>query len=673
LKDLKHYLSRDLPAYMVPSYFVQLEKLPLSSTGKLDRKSLPEPGLTVSGEYTAPRDKIEEKLVEIWRDILDISPTGPAIGIDDDFFHLGGHSLKATVLASRIRKGLDVNITLSEIFTTPFIRGLAAVIAQTRPDKYIALEPVETKEYYPTSSAQRRLYVLQLMDKESVGYNLPMIWQVTGTVDGERIQVAFQRLVQRHESLRTSFYMMKDKTVQRVHPQIKFEMCHVDPHLLMEDFVRPFDLSNAPLLRAGLVKKGDRGHLLLIDMHHIVSDGASMQVFIKDFIALYEGKPLPFHPLQYKDFSQWQNSFVQKDLMKQQEVYWLKQFEGEVPVLDLPIDFPRPPIQSFEGESIDFRIGGREYDALTSLSRNRGVTLYMLLLSIFTLFLSKISGQEDIIVGSPIAGRGHAGLEDIIGMFVNTLTLRNFPSGGKTFIQFLEEVKKRTLDAFENQDYQYEDLVEKVVVGKDTSRNPLFDTMFALQNIDIPEIRIPGLTLTQASFEQKVAKFDLLLVCIERDEQLSCTFEYCTKLFKPATIQRFVNWFKTASSSFLKNIDNTVADVEIISREEKRRVLFRFNETDTQYPKTHTIHQLFEEQAEKIPHSIAIAHEGSQISYKRLNEESNRWAGVLRKNGAEPGNIIAMIVHRSIEMIIGILGILKCGAAYLPIDPEFPG
>ncbi|MCP5048926.1 MAG: AMP-binding protein, partial [bacterium] len=626
---------------------------------------------------TAPRDKIEEKLVEIWRDILDISPTGPAIGIDDDFFRLGGHSLKATVLASRIRKELEVNITLSEIFTTPFIRGLAAAIADARPEKYTALEPVETKEYYPTSSAQRRLYVLQQMDQKSVGYNLPMIWQVTGSIDRARIEGAFQRLVQRHESLRTSFYMMKDKTLQWVRREMTFELCRVDPHRLMEDFVRPFDLSNAPLLRAGLVEKGERDYLLLMDMHHIISDGGSMQVLINDFTAFYADKHLPSPPLQYRDFSQWQNSPAQKEVMKRQEAYWLKQFGGDIPVLNLPADYPRPSLQGFEGNTIDFLVSGRDYDLLTSLSRTHGVTLYMALLSIFTILLAKLGGQQDIVVGSPIAGRGHVGLENIIGMFVNTLALRNFPDSRGYFHQFLEELKKRTLDSFENQDYQYEDLVEKVVVERDTSRNPLFDTMLILQNQEMPDIEIPGLKLTSVPFERGVAKFDLMLACDEANGRLACGIEYSTQLFKQETVQRFIRYFKTIIPAVCDAQRVKISEIEIITEEEKQQLLVDFNDTASDYLKDKTIHQLFEEQFEKKPGHCALTgkttnENGVSITYSELNRKADELARELTETGAGAETIVAVMTDRSLEMVIGIFGILKAGAAYLPIDPDYP-
>ncbi|MCU0289164.1 MAG: amino acid adenylation domain-containing protein, partial [Acidobacteria bacterium] len=553
--ELKKYLSKDLPDYMIPLYFTQLEKIPLNPSGKVDRRALPEPRLKTESTYMAPRDEMEKKLVEIWSEILGKNLL--QIGINNNFFHLGGHSLKATVMISKIHKELNVHLPLAEIFKNPTIQGLSDFIKNMTKEKYISIEPIEKKEYYLLSSAQKRLYILHQMDQQSVGYNMPSFSVLEGEVYEDKFENTFKQLISRHESLRTSFHMINDEPVQRIHDEVEFAIEYLATEstenterkihhsaFSVHHFIRAFDLSRAPLLRVALLKENEDRHILMIDMHHIISDGTSMNIAVKDFMALYQAEDLPKLRVQYKDFSEWQNNEKQKESIKKQEHFWVNEFVGELPILELPTDYVRPAIQSFEGSRIPFEIDENSTEVLKKLTVETDITLYMLLLSIYTVFLSKISNQEDIVIGSPTAGRRHVDLEKIIGMFVNTLALRNFPSGEKTFAGFLYEVKEKTLNAFENQDFQYEDLVECIMKSRDVSRNPLFDTMFVLQNIDISEINIPGLKLSSYPHENKISKFDLTLLAVERKNNLFFTFEYSTKLFQEETIQRFIDYFK---------------------------------------------------------------------------------------------------------------------------------
>ncbi|MCP5049944.1 MAG: amino acid adenylation domain-containing protein, partial [bacterium] len=705
---IREELSTHLPDFMVPSYFIELEKIPLTLNGKVDRRALPEPE-SVSGEtYQAPRDDTETRMVGLWAEVLGrddahVSQLRASIGINDDFFQLGGHSLKAVLLNSRIHQAFNVKVPLAEIFGNPTIARLSCYVRESAGDFHISLEPVEEKDYYPLSSAQRRLYLLQGMDETGTGYNIPAMFMLEGRADRGRLEDAFKGLIKRHESLRTSFHMTDNQPVQRVYDHVDFEIeglgrgdplwspLHGNhsslnrnnpgqgshrglPLHLQRDFVRPFDLSRAPLLRVGLMTEEETKHLLMVDMHHIISDGTSVSIMVKDFMALYAGEELPAQRLQYKDFSQWQGRQDQKEQLKQQETYWLNEFsvQGEIPVLDLQTDYERPSIQGFEGDRLKFKLPGETRTALVKSASENGATLYMVLLSIFTILLAKLSGQEDIIVGTPIAGRRHTDLDDIIGMFVNTLALRNFPTGQKPFGQFLEEVKKRTLNSFENQDYQYEDLVENVVVEKDTSRNPLFDTMLALQNLDIREARIPGLTLTPVPFESRIAKFDLMLECIEMDDHLSCNLDYSTRLFKKETVQRLTGYVKKTILSVTGSHDIKISRIEIIPEEEKQQLLVDFNDTAAEYPKAKTLHRLFEEQAEKKPHHIAVTGNRGSLTYAELNNQSGHLARHLKEKGVGPDTIAAVMVERSLEMLIGIYGILKAGGAYLPIDPDYP-
>ncbi|MCP5054992.1 MAG: amino acid adenylation domain-containing protein, partial [bacterium] len=692
LNDLKKYLSLELPAHMVPSYFIQLEKMPLTSTGKLDRKSLPEPGLSVSQEYAAPRNQIERTLVEVWSQVLSLDKE--SIGIDADFFQLGGHSLLATVMITKLHQALDVKLPLGELFQTPTIRELTRYVEKAQEDKFASIRVMEDKEYYPLSPAQKRLYILNQVDVGSTSYNVPSAFLLEGPLDKEKLGEIFKQLIQRHDSLRTSFRMLDDVLVQFIHPDSNFEVEYFEsPEISgtspLSDFIRPFDLSRAPLLRGRLILNGEREHLMMVDMHHIITDGTSMDLFIKEMMALYAGMELPPLKFRYRDYSQWQSSEIQREAAKQQEQFWLTQFEGEIPVLRLPIDYPRPSNLGFEGAELKFQLSPRQSGALHNLVSDTGATLYMVLLTIYTILLFKISGQEDIVVGSPVAGRSHVDLESIIGMFVNTLAVRNYPAGDKTAKDFLKEVKERTVAAFDNQEYPFEDLVDQLVKDRDTSRNPLFDVMFSLSNMeartrDIPIVEMTELKITPYQIGHQTTKFDLSLNCVEAGENIRCVFEYSTRLFKQETIQRFTGYFNKIIQSVSRSHDVKISGIEIISQEEKQQLLLDFNDTTANYPKDKTIHQLFEEQADKTPGHIALVGQitnhksqntnknDTSITYCELNRMADGLARQLTQKGVAPDSIVAIMAERSLEMIIGIYGILKAGAAYLPIDPEYP-
>ncbi len=703
---LREYLSKHLPDYMIPSYFVFLDKIPLNPNGKLDRKALPEPEVALEQDYTAPRNEIEEKLVKIWsdvlgRDALHASQLQKSIGIDNNFFESGGHSLKATILTSRIYKEFDVQIPLVEFFKTPTIKGLAEYMLRTARDKFESIESAEKKEYYSLSSAQKRLYILYKFEEKSTAYNLPNILSLEGNINKDTLEETFRRLISRHQSLKTSFEVINDEPVQKIHDDIEFEIEYYEA-LQVEDiiknFIRPFDLSKAPLLRVGLIKEKDAEFILMIDIFHIVTDGTSQVILTKEFMALYAGEELPLLKLKYKDYSEKQQRDAVKEALERQEKFWLQEFSGEIPTLNLPTDYIRPSIQSFEGSRSRFELDEEKTALLNALAQSEGATIFMIILAVLNLFLSKVSGQEDILVGIPIAGRRHPDLEKIIGMFVNTLALRNYPSGEKTFASFLSEVREMTLKAFENQDYQFEDLVEKIVMQRDLSRNPLFDVMFTFQNMlelsapaDVPEEEMGGVKIKPYDLKNRTSKFDLMLNAVEGGGKLFFLVEYCTKLFREETISGFIRYFKQAVSSVLKKPGTRISEIEIISEEERNQLLYEFNNTETGYPVDKVIHELFEEQAERTPDHIAVVGPcigtkqlnlflkqdawhvpDIQLTYRELNEKSNRLAFSLRDKGVVASTILGILMHRSIEMIIGIFGILKSGSAYLPIDPDYP-
>jgi amino acid adenylation domain-containing protein len=684
-QELRQYLSGNLPDYMIPSYFVKVDKIPLTPNRKVDRSALPEPKLKAGTDYTAPRSETERRMVKIWAEVLGIDSN--VIGIDANFFGLGGHSLTATILTAKVHKEFQVKLPLNEVFKNPHIRGLSQYIGELAEDMFTAVEPMEKREYYRLSSAQKRIYILQQMAAGSSVYNMPEIIPLAGEPDMEKLAEIFIKLIRRHESLRTSFHMLREEPVQEIHDEVEFEIELYNLAAGDNSFIRPFDLSKAPLLYVRLSRLNENRYLLLADMHHIISDGVSCNILKKDFTALAEGKTLLPLRIQYKDFSQWQNSEKEKENIRKQETHWLKEFAGEIPVLNIPTDYPGPAVLSFEGDTINFEISSENTTGLNAVALEEKATLYMVLLAVYSVLTAKLSGQEDIIVGTPAAGRRHADLESVIGMFVNTLALRNYPGGEKTFRNFLAEVKERTLAAFENQDYPFEDLVERVSVNRNTSRNPVFDVMFVMQtqletnrNPEKPAGDMEEENSDASDYQglrdymenlHRTAKFDLTLNAVEEHGKLNFVFEYRTCLFKEETIRRFINYFTRIAVRVCENPDQRISDIQFIGEEEKWQMVVDFNATEMPYPHDKTIHQLFEEQAARTPDGVAVSGMG-HMTYRELNRKSDQLAHLLKEKGVLADDIAAIKVHRSIEMIIGLLGILKAGGAYLAIDPDYP-
>ncbi|WP_144028931.1 non-ribosomal peptide synthetase, partial [Paenibacillus tyrfis] len=674
VSELRGELSRELPGYMIPSYFVQMEQMPLSANGKLDRKALPAPeGSMLTGtEYVAPRTAVEAQLVEIWQEVLGIGK----VGIRDNFFEIGGHSLRATVLVARIHKELHSSIALREVFQSSTIEQMAQLIEERDTLTYSSIPLIEERAYYPVSSGQKRLYLLSHLEGGEISYNMPEIMTVEGALDRDRLENVFQQLIQHHETLRTSFELIDGQPVQRVHASVPFkveyaQVGHEQLEHHIRGFIRAFDLSQAPLLRVGLVELEQDRHLLLFDMHHIISDGVSVGIMVHEFGRLYEGNELPSLRIQYKDYAAWQLSEIQSERVSRQEAYWLDAFKGELPVLDLPTDYVRPTLQSFEGNRFEFTIDNQRSSGLRKLAAETGSTLYMVLLAIYTSMLHKYAGQEDIIVGTPIAGRPHADLESMIGMFVNTLAIRNFPSGEKTFYDYVLEVKETALRAYDNQDYPFEELVDKLNVKRDLSRNPLFDTMFVLQNAEPGDHELEGLQFKSYPHEHQVAKFDLVFTVVEGAE-LVCSVEYARALYKEETIRRMALHFTQLMDEAIQTPHEKLSNLGMITEQEKMLITQSFNDTAADYPRERTLHELFEQQAEQTADRVAVVFEDKQLTYCELNERANRLARTLRAEGVQPDQLVGIMVERSLDMIVGIFGILKAGGAYVPIDPDYP-
>jgi len=688
LSGLKEHLGNELPAYMIPLYIIQLEKIPLTSSGKVDRKALPNPEInTAIGTFTAPRNNTEKRLAEIWSEVLGIE--ADKISIDRSFFALGGHSLKATKVISKVHREFNVRLIMTEVFKIPTLREMAACIQQTVKDNHHSIDPVEKKEYYPLSPAQSRLYVLQQVDPGAVGYNMPIGVKLAGKVHRDKIEVAFKKLIQRHEILRTSFEMKEDEPVQRVHTKVQFRIDFYSSAKLgnkeirnknsgrqgerQSEFIKSFDLSRSPLLRAGLIKVAEEEHVLMVDMHHIAADGTSLGLLVNQFTSFYLGEDLPPLRIQYKDFSKWKTDTKEVEAVKQQKQYWQEQFENQPSVLNLPLDNTRPAIQGFAGNRVDFEIGQKETKALKQLALREEATLYMALLGVINVLLSKLSGQEEVVIGSPIAGRRHVDLEPIIGMFANTLALRNYPSREKNFIAFLGEIKESTLSAYENQDYPFEELVDSLNLQRDASRNPVFDVLFVLQNMEQTKTRqVPGMTISDYPLENLTAKFDLQFNAIERQEKLLFTLEYSTALFREATIRRMIEHFNQVVSEVIKNPAIKLADLEIIGPEEKQEILEFSRGPQDRVDNEETIHHWFEQKAKTCEDKIALVFEDQELSYRELNRRTGQLAAHLVRKGVRPDTVVGLMAERSIEMVIGILAILKAEGAYLPIDIDYP-
>ena len=555
-----------LPGYMIPSYYVWVEHIPLTSGGKVDHNALPLPKVDAGIDYSPPENRIQEKLIHIWADILNINLNESHIGINQDFFQLGGHSLKATVLASKIHKEFNVRIPLTEIFTSPTIKGLSLYINQWKTEKFKSIPPVEKRDYYPLSSAQRRLYILQQKVPRSTAYNIPQAISLSADTDISEVEQTFIRLIERHESLRTSFEMIAGQPIQRVHDHVEFAIEDLNLHSSGSHpgslITRPFDLSKAPLMRVELIKTGENSQRLIVDIHHIISDGVSLEVLQRDFMSLSRGEVLTPLPIQYKDYVLWQNMENQKRMLKQQEIHWLEQFKGEIPQLNIPTDFSGVKRADFEGNTLIDEIPC-DVSRLKAFSLKNGVTNFIFFLAVQNIFLSKISGQDDIVIGIPTAGRNHDDLHEVMGMFVNTLALRNRPGREKSFLQFLEEVKNNTLEAFNNQDYSFEDLVS-AVAGKWEGHNPIFDVMFQVRETgsDDEDEDVSGIHLEEFQLRNTTAKFDLNFTIVIGNKML-LYIEYSTKLFKEKTIERFAGDFKDILFTVLENENVKLCDIQI--------------------------------------------------------------------------------------------------------------
>ena len=671
--ELRQYLALSLPDYMLPSHFVSLTELPLTKNGKLDRGQLPEPTdqLATGTEYMAPRSLTETQLATLWSATLNLDK----VGVRDNFFDLGGHSLKATLLIADIRHQFEVSVPLNVFFSHPTIERMGAYIDQTDQVEYSQIPELLLAENYPLSSAQKRLFIMSQFDADSITYNMPGFMNMYGVLLPEKINATFTQLIDRHEALRTVFDLVGGEPVQMIKPARNaavqyYKSQAVEVEKLIFSFLQPFDLKvNA--FRVGLIEVSNTHHVLMVDMHHIISDGLSIQQFIKEFIQLYNGANLAPIQTSYKAFATWQNERFGSNDMAQLETFWLNQFKGSLPTLDFPTDYPRPNRQSFEGETLHFELSKDLTDQLKTLAKEKTVSLYMLFLAAYNILLAKYSGQDDIIIGSPTAGRNHSALKEVIGVFVNTIALRNQPNSNLNFDAFLETVKQNTLEALEHQDYQFETLLEQLALKRDLSRNPLFDTLFSFQHEPVWQEDIEGLKFSPIDQKNTISKFDLTLNVTAADAQIIYSIEYATKLFKPETIARLSTHFVQLLTDIVTQPEQRISELNLITSAEEHFLINEWPKPIIEYP-VQTLLDLFEHQVKRQPNSVALKFNNDEITYQQLDEKSNQIARILIDKGIKKNDVVAIITEPSLEMMHGIYGILKSGGVYLPIDTSYP-
>ncbi|KYC42747.1 hypothetical protein WA1_15530, partial [Scytonema hofmannii PCC 7110] len=700
-QQLREFLKQKLPEYMVPNAMVILESLPLTPSGKVDRRALPTPdmGGELQEQYVAPRTPIEEILVQIWIQVLKVE----RIGVRDRFFTLGGHSLLATQLVSRIRNTFKVELPLRSVFATPTVAELALLIQQLQQENveftYAPILPRAENAELPLSYAQQRLWFLDQLEPLSPLYNIPFTLRLVGNLNVVALEQSFVEIIHRHEALRTNFITVDGKATQIVHNVLNWTVSIVDlqhlsatekeitlQQLVRHQAIEPFDLSRAALLRATLVVLSETEHALLACIHHTVSDGWSIDVLVSELAALYnaycEGKPSPLAPMsiQYADFAIWQRQWLQGDVLQSQLSYWLQQLANAPTFLPLPTDRPRSAVQTFNGAYLEFALSAELTSKLTKLSQEKGCTLFMALLAAFKTLLYRYTRQSDILVGSPIANRHHSEIEGLIGFFVNTLVLRTDLSGNPSFEELLLQTRSMALSAYAHQDLPFEMLVEALQLERDLSHTPLFQVMFVLQNTPISEVELSGLEVSLLPVEIATAKFDLTLSMENIATEFVGGWEYNSDLFDRSTIERMTGHFVTLLEAIVADPQQKIDQLPLLTATEQHQLLVEWNDTGVDYPHDRCIHQLFEEQVARTPDAIALSarfanavvFEDQQLTYSELNCRANQLAHYLRSLGVGADVLVGLCVERSVDMIVGLLGILKAGGAYVPLDPEYP-
>jgi len=692
--ELRRFLQDRLPDYMVPSAFVKLEALPITPNGKIDRKALPEPDWSareVADEYVAPRTPVEQVLANIWSKVLGVEK----VGVHDDFFALGGHSLLATQLVSRIRDTFKVELPLRHIFESPTVATLAEqieiaqrTVGGTPPPPLV---PAPRDGEIPLSFAQQRLWFLDQFEPNSPFYNIPEAVRLHGPVDPAVLERCLNEIVRRHEALRTTFKTVDGKPQQVIAPELYVPFPVVDltslpkaereveaRRLAEREAQRPFDLAHGPLLRARLVRLDEDDHVVLLTIHHIIGDDWSTQVLVQEMALLYDAfahnrpSPLPELPIQYADYAHWQRNWLQGEALEAQLDYWRKQLEGAPPLLELPTVRPRPAVPTYRGDYVTFQLSPELTDGIRTLAQREGATLFMTLLAAFKTLLYRYSGQTDICIGTPVAGRNRAELENLIGFFINTLVLRSDLSGEPSFRDLLKQVRETALSAYAHQDVPFEMLIDALDLEREMSHTPLFQVMFALQNAPVKVRQVSDLTLSSFEAHSGTSKFDMTLFAVEHEDRISGALEFSTELWDRSTIERLLRHFETLLEAIVRDPAEPISRLPLLTEAERYTLLVEWNSRTLDYPADECLHHAFERRAAETPDAEAVVYEGRSLTFRELNERANKLAHALRKRGVGPETLVGLAMDRSPEMIVGLLGILKAGGAYVPLDPSYP-
>ena len=652
---LRRHLSATLPDYMLPAAYVRLDALPLTANGKLDRKALPAPdGAAYAARgYEAPASEIETRLARIWAEVLGLE----RVGRHDNFFELGGHSLLAVRVISRLRQALGVEVALAELFARPVLAEFAKAVREGARSTLPPIMAARRDEPLPLSFAQQRLWFLAQMEGVSQAYHIPLGLRLTGELDGGALRGALARLVARHEALRTTFDHVDGQPVQRIAAEDSgFDLQEHDlrqhsdaegelQRLAMEEANAAFDLQAGPLIRGRLIRLDDREHVLLITLHHIVSDGWSMGVLSRELGALYraysqgQADPLPGLALQYPDYAVWQRRWLAGEVLQAQSDYWRRTLAGAPAVLELPTDRRRPVQQDHAGAFVALELDDELTAGLKALSRRHGTTLFMTLLAGWAALLGRLSGQDDVVIGTPVANRSRAEVEPLIGFFVNSLALRLDLSGGPTVGELLQRVKARALEAQQHQDLPFEQVVEIVRPPRSLAHTPVFQVMFAWQNAGESDLELPGLRVAPVRVPCSFAKFDLTLSLAEVGGRIAGGLEYATALFDRATIERHAGYLRRLLEAMVADDARAVDRLPLLGDAERHQLLVEWNATEADYPRDKCVHELFEAQAARTPDAIAVVHEDAQLTYAELNAKANRLAHHLHDAGGGPGRV----------------------------------
>ncbi|HVR98126.1 MAG TPA: amino acid adenylation domain-containing protein, partial [Thermoanaerobaculia bacterium] len=670
---LREWLREKLPAQLVPDRFVALERLPLTPNGKVDRAALVLlAAARPSGGTEPPRGPAEERLAAIWAEVLGVE----TVGREDRFFDLGGHSLLATRVVSRISRSFGVELPLSTFFEEPTLAGLARRIEAARAISTAPIPRLPRTGDLPVSFAQERLWFLDQLEPGSPAYNMAGALRLHGDLDVARLGAALREIVRRHEVLRTTFQSREGRPYAVLSPVSESPLTLIDlsliatpPSLEVEEALRPFDLARGPLFRATLVRLDPQDHLLLVTLHHTVADGWSVGLLARELATLYEGVPLAELPVQYADFAAWQRQQLSGDALAAQLRYWTGHLAGLDPAFDLPADRPRPPIAS--GRAGVERLLLSSGADLERLARQHGATLFMALLAGFETLLLRLTGRDDLAVGTPIANRTRVETEPLIGLFANTLVLRGDLAGDPSFAALLARVRETTLGAYAHQDLPFEKLVEALAPERALAHTPLFQVVFALQNTPRPEWRLPGLDTGPLEVGGGIAKFDLVLFIEPGSQGLDATLEYSRDLFDAPTARRLLTWLETLLAGAAANPERRLSDLPLLS-ESERRQLVEWNDTAASYPRDRTLPELFGEQVERRPEAVAVVAASLQLTYGELARRAKDLAAHLRHLGVGPEVPVAITLGRSPEMLISILAVLEAGGVYVPLDPAYP-